>query len=119
VMKSFVQHTEASAASLADALRSLDADVRVALTHYAPVAETLGREPREIYPFLGSYLLAEAIDEAGASLALHGHAHLGSESGETPMGVPVRNVAHPVIGQAYRVFTMATEGPPAERSYAR
>src|ERR671923_222530 len=46
----------------------------------------------EIYPFLGSYLLAEAIDVAGADLVIHGHAHGGKEHGVTPGGVPVRNV---------------------------
>src|SRR5919112_549059 len=64
-------------------------DVRVALTHYSPVPETLAGEPLEIYPFLGSYLLAEAIDTAGADLALHGHAHRGSEQGMTAGGVQV------------------------------
>ena len=42
----------------------LDCDVRVALTHYAPVPDTLAGEPLEIYPFLGSYLLGQAIDSA-------------------------------------------------------
>ena len=32
-----------------------------------------------MYPFLGSYLLGEAIDRAGADLVLHGHAHSGVE----------------------------------------
>ena len=42
----------------------LDCDIRVALTHYAPVPETVQGERPEIFPFLGSYLLAEAIDGA-------------------------------------------------------
>jgi hypothetical protein len=37
-------------------------------------------------------------------LAVHGHAHHGSERGITPGGVKVRNVAHPVIKQAYSVY---------------
>jgi hypothetical protein len=49
-------------------------------------------------------LLAEAIDAAGADLVLHGHAHNGRENGVTPGGVPVRNVAQPVIRSAYRVY---------------
>src|SRR4029453_12225341 len=36
-MKSFVRTTEASADNLREALTKLDCDVRVALTHYAPV----------------------------------------------------------------------------------
>jgi Icc-related predicted phosphoesterase len=103
-MKAFVRTTTDSADRLAAALRGLDCDVLVALTHYAPVPDTLAGEPPEIYPFLGSYQLGQAIDAAPTALALHGHAHAGSERGTTPGGVRVRNVAHPVIKQAYSVF---------------
>jgi Icc-related predicted phosphoesterase len=108
-MKAFVHHTERVSARLADALDQLeldDCDAKVALLHYSPVPETLVGERLEIYPFLGSQLLAEAVDGSGADLVLHGHAHGGSEHGETPGGVPVRNVALPVIRHAYRVFTL-------------
>ncbi|WP_067496917.1 metallophosphoesterase [Actinoplanes sp. TFC3] len=108
-MKDFVGTTEAIADRLGDALRSLECDALVALTHYAPVPETLVGEPLEIYPFLGSYLLGQAIDSAPTALALHGHAHHGSERGRTPGGVPVRNVAHPVIKQAYNVYQLLSE----------
>jgi Icc-related predicted phosphoesterase len=108
-MKAFVRTTEASADRLATALKTLDCDVRVALTHYSPVPDTLVGEPPEIYPFLGSYLLAQAIDAGDAALAVHGHAHRGTERGVTPGGVPVRNVAHPVIRQAYCVFHVAAD----------
>ena len=80
------------------------ADIRVALLHYSPVPATLQGERLEIYPFLGSYLLAEAIDRSGADLVIHGHAHGGSERGVTPAGIRVRNVAQPVIRSAYRVY---------------
>jgi Icc-related predicted phosphoesterase len=60
----------------------------------------------EIYPFLGSYLLGEAVDRAGASLIVHGHAHRGSEKGVTPGGTPVRNVALPVIHHPYNVYRL-------------
>ena len=78
------------------------------VTHYSPVPATLEGERLEIYPFLGSSHLAEAIDGAGADLALHGHAHNGTEYGLTPGGVPVRNVAQPVIRHAYRVYCLGT-----------
>ncbi|MBQ1048239.1 metallophosphoesterase [Micromonospora sp. C51] len=103
-MKAFVRTTTESADRLSEALRSLDCDVLVALTHYAPVPDTLAGEPLEIYPFLGCYQLGQAVDAAPTALALHGHAHHGSERGTTPGGVRVRNVAHPVIKQAYSVF---------------
>lgn len=109
-MKAFIRTTSATADRLGAALRDLDCDIRVALTHYAPVPDTLAGEPLEIYPFLGSYLLGEAIDSAPTALAVHGHAHLGTERGTTPGGVRVRNVAHPVIKQAYSVFQLANDG---------
>jgi Icc-related predicted phosphoesterase len=104
-MKAFVRHSRSAAARLRDALTEIrDADARVALMHYSPVADTLEGERPEIHPFLGSYHLAEAVDDAGADLALHGHAHGGVERGTTPGGVPVRNVAQPVLRTAYRVY---------------
>ena len=97
------------------ALGSLDCNIRVALTHYAPVPETLQGERPEIFPFLGSYLLAEAIDRGGADVAIHGHAHRGSRRGRTPCGVPVRNVAQPLLGRPYTVLHLDAEGLRDER----
>ena len=112
-MKAFVGHTKALAGRLERALGGLRTDRRIVLLHYSPVAETLAGEPREIHAFLGSYLLAEAVDRVGADLVLHGHAHRGSRDGITPGGVPVRNVAAPVIGRAYEVFRFDAEDAPA------
>jgi Icc-related predicted phosphoesterase len=109
VMKEFVRTTRRSADGLHAALEELDGEgcaARVALTHFSPVADTLAGEPPEIHPFLGSYLLAEAIDTAGADLAVHGHAHLGAEHGMTAGGVRVRNVAQPVIRRAFNVYRL-------------
>lgn len=105
-MKAFVGHTRDIADRLRVALSTLDCDVRVALTHYAPVPDTLHGEPPEIHPFLGAYQLGEAVDATGTDLALHGHAHSGSEHGLTPGGVRVRNVAQPVIHAAYTVYCL-------------
>jgi Icc-related predicted phosphoesterase len=110
-MKAFVGATKASADALERGLAGLTTDVRIALLHYSPVPETLIGEPLEIYPFLGSYLLAEAIDRAGADLAVHGHAHRGRERGITPGGVRVRNVAQPVIGAPFRVYELNPARP--------
>lgn len=107
--KAFARRGKRESERLADALADLEAcDVRVAVTHYAPVRDTLRGEPPEIHPFLGNYLLAEAIDASPfrVTLALHGHAHHGSERGTTPGGVPVRNVAVPVLRRAYARFDL-------------
>ncbi|WMX43762.1 metallophosphoesterase [Streptomyces roseicoloratus] len=112
-MKAFVRTTRLSAARLTAALGDLAVGgcaLRIALTHFSPVPDTLAGEPLEIYPFLGSYLLAEAIDSAGADLSVHGHAHLGTEHGMTAGGVRVRNVAQPVIGKAYALYHLHPDG---------
>ena len=49
-MKAFVRRTIDAADRLESALDSLDTDVTVALLHYSPVADTLGREPRRSTP---------------------------------------------------------------------
>jgi Icc-related predicted phosphoesterase len=110
LMKAFVRRTRSMATALGAALAEMDADVRIALTHYSPVEDTLVGEPLQIYPFLGSYLLAEAIDTGGAHLAVHGHAHRGTRAGTTPCGVPVRNVAQPVLGRPFTVLRLDTAG---------
>lgn len=108
-MKAFTQHGIDSAGLLRHGFDDLDAaerpaDVRIALTHFAPTTSTLRGEPAEIWPFLGNHLLGEVIDEARADFAVHGHAHAGSERGKTERGIQVRNVAQPVIRSAYRIY---------------
>jgi Icc-related predicted phosphoesterase len=89
-----------------EVLRGLDCDVRVALTHYAPVAGTLSGEPERPFGVLGSQAIGAAIDASATHLALHGHAHHGQEHGVTPGGVPVRNVAYPVIREEFRLYDL-------------
>jgi Icc-related predicted phosphoesterase len=103
-MKAFVNTTRASADALGESLANLRCDLRVALTHYSPSRDTLAGEKLEIYPFLGSYLLAAAIDDCKVDLAVHGHAHLGTERGITAGGTPVRNVAMPVLRAPFMVY---------------
>jgi Icc-related predicted phosphoesterase len=109
-MKAFIRHTKSQADCLKRDLTALKTEYKIALMHYSPVPETLLGEKREIYPFLGSYLLAEAIDEGGADIVFHGHAHHGVEKGTTPGGIPVRNVAQPVIRHAFNIYSLNKEG---------
>lgn len=119
-MKQFIRVTEASAARLHDGLAALHAaDHRIALLHYSPVKDTLAGERLEIYPFLGSFRLAEALDTAGADLVVHGHAHHGAEKGLTPRGIPVRNAAMPLVRRPYVVYDLERRGSAsAERGLA-
>jgi Icc-related predicted phosphoesterase len=110
--KDFIGHTRYLSDRLCEALSNATADVKIAVTHYAPIRGTLHGEKLEIYPFLGSYLLAEAADHAHVDLVVHGHAHAGTEKGVTPGGIHVRNVAYPVIKKPYALYTIS---PDAER----
>ncbi len=105
-MRAFARHSIDTAARLEQCLAALDGDVRIVLLHYSPVPDTLAGEPIELFPFLGSYLLAEAIDRSPPDLVIHGHAHRGTERGVTPGGVRVRNVALPVLGAPFRVYEL-------------
>jgi Icc-related predicted phosphoesterase len=104
-MKAFAHHCRTQAEILRVGLENLATDYKFALLHFSPVEGTLLGEKKEIYPFLGSYLLAEAIDATGADAAFHGHAHMGAERSHTPGGIPVRNVAQMVIRHAYKIYT--------------
>jgi Icc-related predicted phosphoesterase len=105
-MKHFMQHSRLHAKELEVEIKKLEVDYKIVLLHYSPTHQTLIGERKEIYPFLGSYYLAEAVDYGKADIVFHGHAHAGTERGETPGGVPVRNVAQPVIRHAYHIYTL-------------
>lgn len=74
-------------------------DATVVVMHYSPTVSTLGAEPELKYWMLGNSLLGNVIDSHGVDLVVHGHAHLGNQVGQTPGGVPVRNVAAHVTGR--------------------
>jgi Icc-related predicted phosphoesterase len=114
-MKAFVSYARESGERLERALATTDADIHIALMHYSPVADTLVGERAEISPFLGSFFLAEAIDEAPCDVAFHGHAHKGTEWGMSPGGIPVRNVARQVLRQAYKVYELDPQAPAGSR----
>lgn len=105
-MKTFMRHSKSEARQLEQVIKDLETDYKIVLLHYSPTAQTLLGEKKEIYPFLGCYFLAEAVDYGKADIVFHGHAHGGVEKGETPGGTPVRNVAQPVIRHAYNIYTL-------------
>lgn len=106
LIKAWVEETESQAARLGAYLKTFETDYRLVVLHYAPIPGTLRGEPSEIHAFLGCARLAEPIDRWGADLVLHGHAHAGSEKGQTETGVPVRNVALPVIQRPYALYEL-------------
>jgi len=109
-IKRFVSEAVEDANVLETSIRSLRTERSVVALHYAPVVDTVVGEPPEIHAFLGSSRLAEVIDRyENVSLVVHGHAHRGAHEGKTNRGVPVFNVALPVLRtlgaeKPYRVF---------------
>ena len=54
-------------------------------------------EPLEIFPFLGSSRLEEPLSRYPVEAVFHGHAHRGRPEGKTAQGIPVYNVAAPLL----------------------
>jgi Icc-related predicted phosphoesterase len=99
-IKAFVQASVDENLKLESSLRMLRTDRIVVVTHYSPVLDTVEGEPPEIFAFLGSARMGETIDRfEGVKCALHGHAHRGAYEGRTTGGVPVYNVARPVLNR--------------------
>jgi Icc-related predicted phosphoesterase len=96
-IKRFVQESVDEALKLEAALARLRTPLKVVLLHYAPVEDTVRGEPPMIFPFLGSSRLEEPIDRYHAHAVFHGHAHSGSPDGRTKGGIPVYNVALPLL----------------------
>jgi len=102
MIKAFVNETNNEARKLENALRSLRTEKIVAVLHYSPVIETLEGEPIEIFQYLGSARLADALDRFDNIAAVfHGHAHHGSYEGKTMRGTPVYNVAQFVLRDTF------------------
>ena len=98
-IKSFVQEAVDEALKLESALARLRTTRRIAVLHYAPIRATVEGEPPEIFPYLGSGRLEEPINRYRVNAVFHGHAHRGSAEGRTTAGVPVYNVAMPLLAR--------------------
>ena len=97
-LKRLAMRSARECSALHHALEQLDTEVRIVVLHFAPTATTLGEEPLAKYWMLGNSELGAVVDRRAPHLVVHGHAHLGRLRGSTPGGVPVRNVALPVVG---------------------
>ena len=97
VIKLFVQEAIQEALKLESALARLRTRRRIAMLHYAPVVATVAGEPPEIFPFLGSSRLEDPLLRHPVTAVVHGHAHRGCLEGLTVNGIPVYNVAKPLL----------------------
>lgn len=95
--KAIVREDMQQALKLETALARLRSPTRLVLLHYAPIRATVEGEPLEIQPFLGSSRLEDPIHRHPVAAVIHGHAHYGSPKGATSNGVPVYNVAKPLL----------------------
>jgi Icc-related predicted phosphoesterase len=95
--KAIVGEDMRQALKLETALARLKSPTRLVLLHYAPVRGTVEGEPPEIMPFLGSSRLEEPIHRHPVAAVIHGHAHYGTPKSATSNGVPVYNVAKPLL----------------------
>lgn len=114
-IKHFVQEAVNEVFKLESALARLTTPQRVAVLHYAPIKATLEGEPPEILPFLGTSRLEEPLNRHHVSVVFHGHAHAGHPQGQTSQGIPVYNVAMPLLQRvlpdrsAFRVVEIEAE----------
>jgi Icc-related predicted phosphoesterase len=99
VCKAFVQEAVSESLKLEVALAQLATPKKVVIMHYAPIAATTQGENPEIRPFLGTSRLAGPVNRYGADAIFHGHSHHGTLRGKTDRGVPVYNVAMPLLKQ--------------------
>ncbi len=117
VIKQFVHEAIEEALKLENALAKLNTPSRIAVLHYAPVRETVEGEPEEIFAFLGSSRLEEPLNRYPVDVVFHGHAHGGRFEGRTSGGVPVYNVAAPLLqrrpgdGPPFHVVEFTWDGP--------
>lgn len=93
-------------------LRHLEKGHCIVMMHFAPIRATLHGEIPELYAFLGSTRMEEVIDRyENIAAVVHGHAHFGSPEGKTVKGIPVYNVAYPLMQrinpkQPYRIIEL-------------
>jgi Icc-related predicted phosphoesterase len=96
-VKQIVTETVTEVKRLTVGLHSLQTPQKVVVMHYAPIKETLRGEHAELMITLGAEWLAAPLDQEGATIVFHGHAHHGAYNGLTKTGIPVYNVATPVL----------------------
>ncbi len=115
-VKAFVKEAVDEAMKLESALARLRTPQRVALLHYSPIRDTVEGEPPEIFPYLGTSRLEGPLNRYPVNVVFHGHAHHGSLEGRTALGIPVFNVAMPLLARAFpnkppfRVFELPQAG---------
>lgn len=119
-VKNFVHEAVNEALKLEAALARMQQSTtrRVAVLHYSPIQATVEGERPEIFAFLGSSRLEDPINRYPVDVVFHGHAHNGQPEGRTSQGIPVLNVALPVLKSKlpekalFRVYELNLDSQP-------
>jgi Icc-related predicted phosphoesterase len=101
MVKQFAHEAIAETLKLESALARLRTAQRIALLHYSPIRATVEGEPLEIFPYLGCSRHEEPLTRYPVTAVFHGHAHNGSPEGRTSTGIPVYNVAMPLLRKRF------------------
>jgi Icc-related predicted phosphoesterase len=101
MIKQFAHEAVEETLKLESALARLRTPQRIALLHYAPIRATVEGEPPEIFPWLGCSRHEEPLTRYPVTAVFHGHAHNGSPEGRTTTGIPVYNVAMPLLRKKF------------------
>ena len=101
IIKDFVHEAINESLKLEAALARLRTAQKIGVLHYSPIQATVAGEPLEIVAFLGSSRLEEPLDRYRVNAVVHGHAHRGAPEGRTKSGIPVYNVAQPVLAASF------------------
>jgi Icc-related predicted phosphoesterase len=96
-IKAFVHEAVEEALKLETGLAKLTTSKRIALLHYSPIQDTVIGEAPELYALLGTSRLEDPFNRYPVDMVFHGHAHFGTPEGKTRGGVPVYNVAMPLM----------------------
>lgn len=99
VLKEFVMEAIKETIKLEEALTKMETEKKIVILHYSPIRATVMGESPEIYPMLGTSRLTEPIDNFNVTAVFHGHAHHGTPRGKTAKGIPVYNVAFPLLSK--------------------
>lgn len=112
-IKAIIKARDNEAYALENQLNQLQGNTKktVIVMHYSPIKATIADEPAEIHPFLGATRYEQIIDQYGASVVFHGHANFGPHAGKTSKGIPVFNVALPLLEtlepkMKYKIFEL-------------
>jgi Icc-related predicted phosphoesterase len=100
-IKGIVNETINEGLKLDSALARLRSKHNIVILHYSPILGTVLGEPTEILPFLGNSRLEEPLLRHDIATVFHGHAHKGTPEGALINGVPVYNVAMPLLRSTY------------------